>query len=526
MRVLWLLSMALVFSLAMSEENCFGNTCEECMRNSESGRCIWCGAANFTSGPRCMYIRNFEQRGKCPGSLVHWPTKLTYIKSRGFSDSVIMGNDINKYAGRKGGVAEHRIAVRVPDTVSRKKKVTAVVLLPRPGNDDPVLITVDVECSKRFVSKKNPYKVKCKKLKRGEEFYMKVMVKFLKDMKPKEKKKLKLRVKIGKLKQVLRIFASGIEPCRCSTKRTNAPICKWKDSKGSKGNSKCVCTDADRPTTTEVPVAVESPVIRPVGGGMPIGAAGGGMGTRFTIPEESLNRLPLGSPAEDIECQNCKDQCPDHGKCVDCFVFSGSPMPNAMCRQFCGGRRFAPTFRRVRGFPDDVNKCTYRDEQGCLMKFQIVHDRFFEVSMKKDCPTEICPQNATCASDSSGNICSNNGVCKCGVCECNPGYYGQSCEQCQNCGGKCNELKSCVACTSFNDFSGYKDERECSDNCASYNIRPMSPFLSPRSVTNSKMCQVFNKNNCFYTFAYTTTGNDVTEVSVLQQQVCPEYNGN
>lgn len=32
------------------------------------------------------------------------------------------------------------------------------------------------------------------------------------------KKKYKLKVKIGKQKQILRIIAQGIEPCKCSTK--------------------------------------------------------------------------------------------------------------------------------------------------------------------------------------------------------------------------------------------------------------------------------------------------------------------
>ncbi|XP_048746734.2 integrin beta-6-like [Ostrea edulis] len=515
MRILCFLSLSLVFNIVVSEERCFGNTCEECMKNSEYGGCVWCGVANYTAS-RCFSNTNFNLRSECRGGFVHWPTKLTYVKSRQFA---FIGNDIIKFVGRKGGIADHMVVINVPNALPRKK-VTVVFILPRPGKDAPVEFSFDITCRNRVVSKKNPYKVKCKRLTRDSKFYINIKLKYLKDMSPRDKRKYKLKLKMGKQRHVLKIFTSGIEPCQCSTKKTRATTCRWKNSKGNEGNNKCVCTESDVQPTVTVPT-VEEPVGRPMGGGIPSGAVGGGMGGgRFTIPEESLNQLPMGSSASDIECEECKNRCSDYGKCVDCFVFSGSPMPNARCRRYCGGRRFAPTFRRVRGFPDDVNKCTYTDESNCIMKFQIMHERSFEVSMRKDCPIERC-QNTTCPADSDGNVCSNNGVCKCGRCECKPMYSGDSCERCQNCGGRCNELRDCVACTSFSDFSAFKDEEECGKNCAKFNIRPFGPFVPPQSA-NSRMCQVYNKNNCFSTYAYTELDNGVTEVQVLPQQVCPD----
>lgn len=100
--------------------------------------------------------------------------------------------------------------------------------------------------------------------------------------------------------------------------KTKAPVCKWKNDWGSKGNDKCVCTDSNSPVATSTSVVEGAiPVGGPesmgggsgvvegaIGGGI-VGPVGGGMGQGFTITEEVLSQLPMGSPASDIECEVC-----------------------------------------------------------------------------------------------------------------------------------------------------------------------------------------------------------------------------
>lgn len=85
---------------------------------------------------------------------------------------------------------------------------------------------------------------------------------------------------------------------------------------GSKGNDKCVCTDSNSPAATPTSVVEGTPPVGgpefvgggsgavggAIGGGIG-GPVGGGMGQGFTITDEVLSQLPMGSPGSDIECE-------------------------------------------------------------------------------------------------------------------------------------------------------------------------------------------------------------------------------
>lgn len=85
---------------------------------------------------------------------------------------------------------------------------------------------------------------------------------------------------------------------------------------GSKGNDKCVCTDSNSPAATSTSVVEGAPPVDgpefvgggsgavggAIGGGIG-GPVGGGMGQGFTITDEVLSQLPMGSPGSDIECE-------------------------------------------------------------------------------------------------------------------------------------------------------------------------------------------------------------------------------
>ncbi|XP_061185828.1 integrin beta-3-like [Saccostrea echinata] len=91
-----------------------------------------------------------------------------------------------------------------------------------------------------------------------------------------------------------------------------------------------------------------------------------------------------------------------------------------------------------------------------------------------DCDCELEPEV-----EPSSPKCSFNGTFECGICKCNPGWIGESCE-CDNrgtaeekCGtenGICNNAGNCICrkCECFKGYSGNKCE--CNDeNCRTYN---------------------------------------------------------
>nr|XP_022341722.1 integrin beta-1-like isoform X2 [Crassostrea virginica] len=522
MKAFCLLSLALFFTAVLSDDHepkCFGSTCEECMKNSEKGECIWCGAANFTAGPRCFYVRDFGARGQCGGGMVRWPTKLTYIKARQLNDNVIIGNDIIRFEGRKGGEAEHTVAVRVPGTYPRKKKVAAVFVLPALGQNEPVQLTFDILCNNRIASPNNPNKQKCKMLRREEEFTFKVKIKYLEDM-TNQKRKYKLKVKIGKQKQILRIIAQGIQPCQCSTKETKASKCKWKDGKGSKGNSKCVCSDSGAPVSSMIEAVQPAvPALPSERWADPEAGRTEGVGQALSVYEDEI---PMGSPSSYVECENCEETCRKFTPCVQCFL-SEAPKQDSMCRLSCAGGSFVPTFRRVQGFPDDFKKCIYDDSLGCERKFQVVGKALVEVSMKQDCQADPC-QTATCPTI-NGEICNGKGMCNCGACVCSAGYAGPSCEDCLFCGGFCAELRPCVRCLVRSDFG---ETEECNQICGRNRfkiIETTTPIVQGPSFANYTMCEFYDTNSCLHSYGYARSGNDVTEIKVHRQKVCPVSDG-
>ncbi|CAG2174704.1 unnamed protein product, partial [Oppiella nova] len=136
-----------------------------------------------------------------------------------------------------------------------------------------------------------------------------------------------------------------------------------------------------------------------------------------------------------------------------------------------------------------------------------------------DCSTS----NSTCIYDELSNkTCSGHGDCRCGSCYCNDGYYGQYCEDCASCEGRCNELQPCVECKVFK--SGTYSPVECRDKCTfDYEITDSLVFKSGTyspvecrdkctfdyEITDSletregaRRCVYFDKEDCAISFHY------------------------
>ncbi|KAH3775915.1 hypothetical protein DPMN_177325 [Dreissena polymorpha] len=63
----------------------------------------------------------------------------------------------------------------------------------------------------------------------------------------------------------------------------------------------------------------------------------------------------------------------------------------------------------------------------------------------------------------TGEVCNGRGVCECGLCACETGYSGPTCDTCVTCTSSCENFKDCVSCKIFG--TGKIDGTECSTRC-------------------------------------------------------------
>lgn len=99
-------------------------------------------------------------------------------------------------------------------------------------------------------------------------------------------------------------------------------------------------------------------------------------------------------------------------------------------------------------------------------------------------------------------VCSGNGVCNCGKCECKSSYRGTYCQKCLSC-ENCNQLISCVPeiCRAF-----YSKEN-CTKNCSQLNFNVVEQIdkksNSSTLSTFRHQCQKRTRDNdCDIMFIY------------------------
>merc|ERR1712200_69596 len=95
-------------------------------------------------------------------------------------------------------------------------------------------------------------------------------------------------------------------------------------------------------------------------------------------------------------------------------------------------------------------------------------------------------------------VCSNQGECGCGECQCYEGYSGRYCDECPTCPSKCTPIFDCL---------------QGRENCE-------LDFVM-RSVAQERICSMIDDNGCRLTFSYSKEG--LSYQVNQEEKVCPSY---
>lgn len=134
-------------------------------------------------------------------------------------------------------------------------------------------------------------------------------------------------------------------------------------------------------------------------------------------------------------------------------------------------------------------------------------------------PSCSCPLFNDFCIGPNGKVCSGNGICHCGRCNCTTSntteawFSGPYCDDCPTCDSKCDEFRSCVECQTWQ--TGDYEEMECQRRCA-LNATLVAQF----SKEKSRFCEFQDENGCTYQFTYRFNAMGKAVVEVLSDKEC------
>ncbi|XP_069683530.1 integrin beta-PS isoform X2 [Periplaneta americana] len=133
-----------------------------------------------------------------------------------------------------------------------------------------------------------------------------------------------------------------------------------------------------------------------------------------------------------------------------------------------------------------------------------------------DCRTS----NLSCIPPGGGDVCSGNGECKCGFCECyevNDGRYtGKFCEKHPTSAGRCPDFKNCVQCLMYQ--TGPLTKEEC-EKCP---FVPISVDVVEADIEAGEvLCSYQDEDGCLFLYVYTYSENNTLIVRAGEERKCP-----
>lgn len=108
--------------------------------------------------------------------------------------------------------------------------------------------------------------------------------------------------------------------------------------------------------------------------------------------------------------------------------------------------------------------------------------------------------NVNCQA-SNGSTCNDKGTCDCGVCKCEDGYWGPTCEECATCPSPCEVFRHCVGCKIFG--TGEMSVIDCLNMCdylANYLPVEKEDFDTISMTDERILCTQFNEEQCMESF--------------------------
>ncbi|RZC33867.1 integrin beta-PS, partial [Asbolus verrucosus] len=135
-----------------------------------------------------------------------------------------------------------------------------------------------------------------------------------------------------------------------------------------------------------------------------------------------------------------------------------------------------------------------------------------------------CPDDESlCVKPGDNNlVCSGHGMCNCGRCECSDEkvrYSGKYCDECPTCSGqRCEELRDCVECQTYE--SGVYNKDECKANCTRFATEIVEKIESEQDE-NVKICTIVDDEGCTFKFQYEYGNNEELKVKAEKEKFCP-----
>ncbi|XP_041365225.1 integrin beta-1-B-like [Gigantopelta aegis] len=198
--------------------------------------------------------------------------------------------------------------------------------------------------------------------------------------------------------------------------------------------------------------------------------------------------------------------CSDHGDCVcgvcECFSTT-EDSARRYSGEFCECNDYSCDYyeRQLCGGPTrGVCKCGTCQ---CLPGYSTINC---------GCST----RNDTCMA-SNGKLCFGQGECVCGRCQCDPRtqYRGPTCEDCPTCPSKCSLYRPCAQCMGFGSGEYASD---CSEKCSEYQFEMVPTIQESKDV---RTCPFNDDDGCLfrYTYEYDPDNNVILRVQTTKE--CP-----